>query len=54
MSKECKTARNMIVISMIILVAFVVIASKAQDLQIKQSQDEYYNSLDCENCDELD
>tara|TARA_R100000664_G_C2708216_1_gene105969 strand:+ start:662 stop:826 length:165 start_codon:yes stop_codon:yes gene_type:complete len=54
MSKECRTARNMIVISMIILIAFVVIASKAKDLQIKQSQDEYYNSLGCQNCDEID
>ena len=30
------------------------ILSKVEDLQIKQSQEEYYNSLDCQNCDEID
>ena len=30
------------------------ILSKAEDLQMKQSQEEYYNSLNCENCDEID
>ncbi len=30
------------------------ILSKAEDLQTKQSQEEYYNSLDCQNCDEID
>ena len=30
------------------------ILSKAEDLQMKQSQEEYNNSLNCENCDEID
>jgi hypothetical protein len=30
------------------------ILSSAEDLQMKQSQIEYNNSLDCENCDEID
>ena len=30
------------------------ILSKLEDLQAKQSQEEYYNSLDCQNCDEID
>ena len=30
------------------------ILSKVEDLQIKQSQEEYYNSLNCQNCDEID
>ena len=30
------------------------ILSSAEDLQTKQSQEEYYNSLDCQNCDEID
>ena len=30
------------------------ILSKAEDLQTKQSQEEYYNSIDCNNCDEID
>ena len=30
------------------------ILSKAEDLHMKQSQEEYYNSLDCNNCDEID
>ena len=29
------------------------ILSRAEDLQMKQSQEEYYNSLDCQNCDEI-
>ena len=28
--------------------------SKLEDLQMKQSQEEYYNSLNCNNCDEID
>ena len=30
------------------------ILSKVEDLQIKQSQEKYNNSLNCENCDEID
>ena len=30
------------------------ILSKIEDLQAKKSQEEYYNSLDCQNCDEID
>tara|TARA_R100001129_G_C5255817_1_gene229648 strand:- start:199 stop:489 length:291 start_codon:yes stop_codon:yes gene_type:complete len=30
------------------------ILSKTEDLQMKQSQEEYNNSLNCENCDEID
>ena len=30
------------------------ILSKVEDLQAKKSQKEYYNSLDCQNCDEID
>jgi hypothetical protein len=30
------------------------ILSKIEDLQIKQSQEKYNNSLNCENCDEID
>ena len=28
--------------------------SKLEDLQMKQHQEEYYNSLNCNNCDEID
>ena len=28
--------------------------SKLEDLQMKQSKEEYYNSLNCNNCDEVD
>tara|TARA_R110002012_G_scaffold267674_1_gene451585 strand:+ start:262 stop:552 length:291 start_codon:yes stop_codon:yes gene_type:complete len=28
--------------------------SKLEDLQMKQSKEEYYNSLNCNNCDEID
>ena len=28
--------------------------SKLEDLQMKQYQEEYYNSLNCNNCDEID
>ena len=30
------------------------ILSSTEDLQMKQSQIEYNNSLDCQNCDEID
>ena len=30
------------------------ILSKLEDLQTKQSQEEYNSSLDCQNCDEID
>jgi hypothetical protein len=51
MSEECKTARNTVLIPLIILIGLLMFCSSCVSTYTKCPA---YASIECENCDEID
>ena len=61
MTKECKKARNAVLIPLVIILGLIMFCSSCASTyttcpaygSAEQNEEEFYGSLNCENCDEV-